>query len=143
MASVTWTQNSIEEVVAAVQVVTDQFMGDAEEIVQESVVEAAAFQAQALEDAVTPTGERRAALGGGSPGRHLTGHMIDEITTDVTVDGNTVTGTWGWDDPESYILQQEHGSDDPRVPAADSLATSFIPARESFYARILNRLKTF
>lgn len=104
-------------------------------MMREEMPKAAAAQAQILRSATTPFGQERYARGrGNGPGRDDTGNMIDMVEYDVRVEGDTVIGEWGWDDPDRYIVIQEHGLG--KMEAADSLAGSFIQTRESVSASL-------
>ena len=111
------------------------------EIMEEAVQSAVPRQSELLEQAVTRTGIERVRSGRGEfAGRHVEGRMIGAITSYVTVEddegGNyTVVGRWGWPHPADYFLQQDQGTES--IPAAHSLAMSFLFTRELFKARVL------
>jgi hypothetical protein len=108
---------------------------DVFQIVDDVVYEAALEQAAILEAATTPTGDARVASGGqGTAGRHDSGHMIDMISSEIKTEGNTIIGTWGWDDYEAYFEAQDEGT--ARIEAAHSLQGSYIAAREKTKVRV-------
>lgn len=127
MAEISWTHGDLEALVGRIETIKPDLVEKVAAVLDGVVWDAALDQAHILEKAVTPTGEARVASGRGEyPGRHVTGHMINEIGDKVVVDGDTVTGTWGWENPEGYILQQE----DSDIYGAHSLHLSFIKAEQ-------------
>lgn len=133
--SIKWVSSNPDTLIHRIQVRADSITDEMVDIMQVSVEEAHGFQAQALDESTTSYGEQRYGAGrGGSAGRNDTGTMIDRIEHDVEVDGNTVRGWWGWDEPEDYFLAQEFGIGNP--PPALSLRTSFVAEREKITARI-------
>lgn len=138
MPSIVWTKSDPLTVIANLQAESDGLKETVTGIVSDVVYEAAQEQAKILEDAVTRTGIARAARGG-LPGRHETGHMINQISNEVQVDEDHIVGTWGWDDPEGYFEEQDWGGE--RIPAAHSLLGSFISAEEKVKRRIRDAVK--
>jgi hypothetical protein len=147
MAQFKWQGNSNLTIIASkLQQTMPQLVEEAQTIVQETVLQGQQQQIQALERAVTKTGIERQEKFGGQSGRDLTGHMINEIDSDMTTSGNNVKGGWGWNDPEQYFLQQDDGFE--KIPAANSLRTSmegdtagfgsFVNLREEFFARVID-----
>lgn len=127
MAQVTWSNGGLEHLVAKIESVRPKLIEGVTTVLEGVVWEAALDQADILEKAVTPTGVRRVASGNGEyPGRHVTGAMINEISNNVVVSGDTVTGTWGWENPEGYFLQQE----DSDIYGVHSLHRSFVHAEQ-------------
>jgi hypothetical protein len=92
------------------------------------------LQVQILDTAYTKTGIARVAAGGESAGRNRSGHMIEQIDNSVESTKESVTGRWGWPNPEAYFDEQDSGTD--KIPAADSLVKSFLVIREKFFAGI-------
>jgi hypothetical protein len=137
----TYTNGGPQGISAKLVAHASQMQGAGEQIMKETVEAAKADQIALLEAATTPTGDRRVAAGGVSAGRHETGHMIDMLDSNVTVSENTITGTWGWPNPEDYFLEQDDGQG--RIPAAHSLLNSFTKAREEFFGRVLAAPKGF
>lgn len=90
-----------------------------------------------LELATTKTGWARAARGG-FPGRHDTGAMVGEVDYWLSEDEpEVVIGHWGWKNPRSYFILQEHGFDE--VEAAGSLQKSYNKMRAKFMAGVRDR----
>lgn len=150
MAQFKWQGNNNLTIIAAkLQQTIPQLVEGGRVIVQETVLQGQQQQIQALEDATTKTGLERQEKYGGQPGRDDTGHMINEIDSDVTVSGTTVSGNWGWPDPEDYFLQQDDGFE--KIPAANSLRISmegdqagfgsFVNLREEFFAHVIDLTK--
>ncbi|MET4703115.1 hypothetical protein [Frigoribacterium sp. UYMn621] len=111
-------------------------------ILTEIVKEAEAGQILALNLAVTDTGKARIEAGGpGTSGRNDTGHMIDGISSEAHEEGDLLVGTWGWDNPEPYFIEQEYVNG--RLGGAHSLATSMIGAKAKIRPRIQKALETF
>jgi hypothetical protein len=127
--------NNLTVIMESLQQTIPQLIEAGQAIVEETVLQGQQDQITILENAVTKTGLARQEEGG-QPGRDLSGHMIAEIGSDVTTSGNTVSGSWGWDNPEEYFLQQDDGFE--RIPAAHSLFGSFTANREDFYAKVLD-----
>lgn len=149
MAGFKWQGNSnLTIIMDKLEQTVPQLVEGGRVIVEETVLQGQQQQIQALEDAVTKTGLERQAQGG-QPGRDLSGHMIAAIDSDTTVSGNTVSGGWGWNNPEDYFLQQDDGFE--KIPAANSLRTSmegdaagfgsFVNLREEFFGRVIDLVK--
>lgn len=149
MAEFKWSGNNNLTIIGArLQQTIPQLVEAAQVIVQETVLQGQQQQITALEDAHTKTGLERQAKGG-EAGRDLTGTMIAEVDSDVAVSGNTVSGGWGWNDPEAYFLEQDDGFE--KIPAANSLRKSmegdqsgfgsFVNLREEFFAKVINLAK--
>ena len=140
MANLSWSNGGPQGLIAKLEAIPERLKVESEVVVREVSEWAAGYQKTLLEQATTPTGERRVRSGtGGFAGRHDTGHMIDEITAETTVSADTITGAWGWTNPEDYFLQQDFG--EGRIPAADSLVNSFITAEQVFKRRVDELLK--
>lgn len=138
VAGITWSGNTPEEIIGKIEGIQKELVVQVDLIVSDVVYEASLEQADILEKAVTPTGERRVASGAGEfPGRHVTGNMINQIENSVISTGDSVTGTWGWTNPEGYILQQEYSD----MYGAHSIAQSMIAAKEKLKGRIAQLLK--
>lgn len=137
MAGIVWSGTSPEKLIAQFRLAEEALTYRAHVAMDKTVTEAAADQAQILEDAHTRTGLARASAGG-FPGRHLTGHMIEEIDHDTQIEygngQNTIVGEWGWDNLEEYFAAQDLGTE--TIPAASSLHTSFIAAEQRLIERI-------
>ena len=130
-----WQGGGLEALGEKIGNIQAQTVDAVADVMRDEMANAAALQVQILREATTPFGEKRFAKGrGNGPGRDDTGNMIDMVEHDVHVEGNTVIGEWGWDDPDRYIMIQEHGL--TRMDAANSLAGSFIPTRESVRASL-------
>ena len=137
-----WTNGGLEGIRATLDGYEGLMVEKAVEILEGVVWEAALDQAEILEAAVTRTGERRVASGRGEyPGRHESGAMINEISNGVTVEGNVVTGHWGWEDPEEYFLDQDLDTVAERIPAAHSLRGSFIKAVQNAQRALIRASK--
>lgn len=141
MARLTWSAGGPDRLQATVRTTEERLIPLAIDIVTETVEEGAQLQAQALNEAVTRSGEARFSAGrGGSAGRNDTGELIGDIKTTVEQHGSSVIGTWGWETNTPKIDAQEHGKG--RAPAADSLWTSFTPTQQSFFRRIIQAIRS-
>ena len=136
-----WSGGGPHAMLAKFETMERKALDQGETLITELTHEAAIRQAKILEDATTKTGERRAATGGRSsqygstsPGRVDSGLMINQINSRVERDDNSVSGTWGWFDPEEYFSAQDNGTG--RIPAANSLFGSYVEAREKFLSGI-------
>ena len=140
--TITWSSGTPIELMARIETRIHDFRATAGVILGEIVKEAAIDQEAALNAAHTTTGEARmAANGPGTAGRNRTGHMIGEITSETHDEGDLLVGTWGWDNPEDYFIQQEYGT--ARIAGAFSLYTSMIAASAKLDTRIRKALETF
>lgn len=130
-----WQGGGLEALGEKIGNIQAQTVDAVADVMRDEMANAAFLQARLLEAAETPFGRERFARGqGNGPGRDDTGNMIDSIEHEVRVEGNTVIGEWGWDDPDRYIMIQEHGL--ARMDAANSLAGSFVATRESVRASL-------
>lgn len=138
----TWKGNNPTKLKAALTLKGEQLDVAAESIMNKLAVEGATEMASNFEKATTKTGLLGVAAGWREfPGRHVTGHMIDEIKSSVTHDDDTWIARWGWPDPEIYFLDQEDGPSGPsgdKLPAAHALLNSFLYVREGFYLAVGN-----
>ena len=98
---------------------------------------------QIITDATTDTGLARSEgkssgprdAGLGIAGRVESDDMRQSVTSEVTKDGNTVTGKWGWiDNFEEYFALQDDGF--RSVEGAHALLGSFVKGRDLLGERI-------
>lgn len=83
----------------------------------------------------TPTGDARAAKGGGIQGRVDTGKMYADVDYDVEYTGDEITARWGWTKNfEDYYGYQEDGT--RRIQGMGALGNSFVKAVDRIGARL-------
>lgn len=108
-----------------------------EDIIDQTISEAAEDQRNILDAATTPYGAERMGRGQGrSAGRNDSGAMIDSIGQRSFRRGREVVGQWGWlmgDVPE-YIKVQDWGNG--LINPAHSLLDSYMKARADFIRRM-------
>lgn len=124
---------TISETSAAI---TTQLPDLMEGIVEQGVVD----MKDIITNAVTPTGEKRAAAGKGIAGRVETDEMRQEVVGEVQVDTNSVTGRWGWlQQYEDRFGIQEDGFG--AITPMHALLGSFLKGRETLRSKILDIVK--
>lgn len=138
-----WGNRDLHDLLTNVAAREDRIIGNAAQIMGETVDEAQDEMATFIEEAVTPTGlARQAGLikdphGSRHPGRVSSGNMRDEIAGSVeTPDEKTIVGKWGWPDPREYFRYQEDGTG--TIGPMHALLQSFINARERLAQRLNN-----
>lgn len=116
------------------------------ELVTDLVTIASDDQRDVLLHAITKTGLDRAAgldankSGSTQAGRYDFGVMYNGITWWTKVEGNTITGYWGWAAPEEYFLEQDNGFG--KVVGAHSILNSFSRTTELFAQRLADLAKS-
>jgi hypothetical protein len=137
-----WSNGSPKDLIGKIETQILGFRVTAAVILADVVAEAHVEQVAALNAAETRTGIARMDAGGpGTAGRNKTGHMIDEITHETHDEGELLVGTWGWDNPEEYFIDQEFGKG--RIEKANSLHISMVEASAQIKSRIRKALETF
>jgi len=102
---------------------------------------------QAIEDAETATGQRRASApaktgsdASHSPGRIDSGLMINQVNSRSESDGTMHTGEFGWTGEQmEYFLLQEDGT--ASIEGMNALNSAFIAAREQAITDLIDAMK--
>ena len=136
IVGVTWRNSDLNTLETRLRNLPGVAIDAAEQIVDQTVSEAAELQREMLDRAVTAGGSNRISRGrGNTAGRNDTGQMIGSITHDTVATSKQVSGEWGWlFEQQEYYRFQDFGTN--RIPAAHSLLDSFITMREQFIRRL-------
>ena len=104
MASgVTWIEGSPQAFLNYANTVEDFVKGEVQRIMAEVMDEAAAK----MREFISTRGLENSA----GAGRIQTGNMLNSVSSQVTVDGRVVEGTFGWlEGGEIYFIAQEEGA---------------------------------
>jgi len=135
MASgVTWSVRPLS-IGARITRQVDSTRDELERLVEGVVKDGADDMRRFILEAVTGTGEARAAAGEGVAGRYLTGTMYDAVGSDVQRSGDRITGEFGWlEEVLKYYLYQEQGTS--RLEAMHALQKAWVNASEEFQAQV-------
>jgi hypothetical protein len=139
VSGVTWSVRPLS-IGARITKQVDSTRDELEDMVRGVVKDGADNMRRFILEAVTKTGEARAAAGEGVAGRYETGTMYDAVGSDVQRSGDRITGEFGWlEEVLKYYLYQEQGTS--RIDAMHALQKAWINASEEFQAQVNDILR--
>lgn len=102
---------------------------------EETAIEGRDDMLRTIVTSVTPTGEERAAKGGGIQGRVDTGQMYEDVDYQVEYNAHEIVARWGWTrDFKDYYGYQDAGTKHLRGMSA--IGGSFVKAMDRISARL-------
>jgi len=139
VSGVTWTVRPLS-ISARIIKRVDSTRDELEQLVEGVVKDGANDMRRFILEAVTRTGEARAAAGDGVSGRYEIGTMYDAVGSDVQRSGDRIVGEFGWlEEVLKYYLYQEQGTS--RLEAMHALQKAWINASEEFQAQVNDILR--
>lgn len=148
MVEIVWQNGDLKDLVTRLYTYNADMQSKLVPIMEAGMLEGETVMRRVIVNAVTKTGQERAAgnnrnparqgvgANGGQPGRVETGAMLDAVDSEViAIDPSLVVGRIGWTAGAlDYFAYQENGTG--TVPAMHALLEAFITAREGIRAAV-------